>query len=265
MRVIENIKLHFRFGKKEIIHLVIASLSLGFFISFRDWGDPTPLLSQGVTNWINSSLVVFFSLVIVTAIQKLVSLRKSHLVEFKVWSLGLLFGLIFVIITNGSWLILLPGGLLFSASSLLGVGNKYEGRILHHSRGIVAFFGPFVHILLAYIFKYLLDSGMDNYLVNQIISLNMILAITTILPIPQFESLIPKIKGASKEYNIIKDATALHGFYIFYDSRIFYIFSLAFILILLAGLSYLPIIASLIIGGILAGTIALIYLFGQEL
>lgn len=265
MRMIENVKLHFRFSQKEIIHLVIASILLGFFISFRDWGEPNPSIFIGLTNLVNSSLISFFSLVFVTSIQKLISLRKSNVVEFKIWPLGLLFGLIFILLTRGYWWVLLPGGLLFSSSPLLKLGDKYEGRVLHHSRAIVAFLGPFCHIIIAYMFTYVLNFGLDNYLVGKIISLNIVLAITTILPIPQFESLVPKIKGSNKEYKLFDKPTALHGFYILYDSRIFYIFSLAFVLVLVAGLNYLPLIASLIIGGILAGTIALIYLFGQEL
>jgi hypothetical protein len=265
MRLIEKIRHNFRYESKEALGLVSISVVLGFILSFRDWGDPLPVFKVGMLNWINSALVVFLSLVIVTSVQKLFAIKKNHNVNYKPWLVGLFVSFFVALFTEGNWLFLLPGGLLFSSLKLGHLGDEYEGRVVHHTRAIVAFMGPLTHLILAYIFNALFLSGFDNYLVDKLITLNLVLAITTILPIPQMESLVSKISGMKRTYNLFKKPTALHGFYIFFDSRTFYVFSLVLILALASLMYSFHSLYSFIVAGLLASMISIIYLFSKEL
>src|SRR3989344_6977990 len=229
MRLVEGVKSQFRYDKNEIVGIVVASIALGFIISFRDWGTPLPIISIGLLNLVNSSLVVFVSLVIATSVQKIIGIRRRNIVNYKVWPIGLVVSVLFAFISNGAWWILLPGGLIFSSSSILGVGDKLKGNIMHQSRAIVAFAGPLSHLVIAYIFYYFSGIGIDNYLVGKIVKLNLALAIITLLPIPQPETLINKFSGMTKEIKFFQKPTALHGYYIIYHSRIMYAFALSFV------------------------------------
>ncbi len=264
MRLVEGIKSEFRYNKNEIIGIIVASIVLGFIISFRDWGTPLPRVSIGLINFINSSLVVFVSLVIVTSIQKITGIRRRHIVDYKVWPIGLVVSVLFAVISNGAWWILLPGGLIFSGSNILGIGDKLKGNIMHQSRAIVAFAGPLTHLAIAYIFYYLSGIGLDNYLVSKLVKLNLALAIITLIPIPQPETLINKFQGMKKEIKLFQKPTALHGYYIIYHSRIMYAFALSFVIILSVLLFYVPFIAALILGLLIASTLALIWMFAKE-
>ncbi len=260
IRFLHRVRDQFRFEQKELLDLAVVSLCFGFLLSFRDWGGgPQAQLASGILNLVNATLVVFLSMVIALIAQKLYALKRSHTVSFRAWYLGLAGGLFLGFLSSGFWLLLVPGGLLFSTARIFKLGDKYEGNILHASRAYIAFLGPLTHLLLAYLFSLLAWSGVDNYLVQKGILLNVILGIITILPIPQIEALFkPSSHRLSTTIN-------LDGFYILYHSRIFYVFALFFIILLAILLFQIPSILALLVAFIIAGMDALIYTFSKEL
>ena len=260
MVFVERVKTHFRFEQRELIDLAIVSLCFGFILSFRDWGSENAVdVTFGLINFINASLIVFFSMVVTIIFQKLFAIKRAHTVNFRAWYFGLGISLYLGFISLGSWLLFLPGGLIFNTVRQFKLGTQYEGNLLHASRAYIALVGPLIHVLLAYIFYLLNSNGITNYLIQKGITLNLILAVITILPIPQVEALF---KMVSKH---IKHTINLDGFYIFYHSRIFYIFSLALVIALVVLLFQVHVLFALLIAAILAGTIALFYTFAQEL
>lgn len=256
----ERVREHFRFDRREITDLLLVSLFFGFLLSFKDWGfgeiaDP----KIGAINFVNGILVVFLSMTLTVMMQKLFALKVSHKVYFRAWYLGIAIGLYLGIVSSGSWLLLLPGGLLFRSVKLFKLGDKYEGHILHSSRAYIALIGPMTHMLLAYIFYTISNQGINNYLVDKAVSLNLILALITILPIPQIEAVFKFIS------NRLNYTVNLDGFYIFYHSRIFYLFALVFLLILGVLLYQVHVLFALLIAVILASTLTLFYVFAKEI
>ncbi len=259
MVFVERVKTHLRFDTRELIDLVLVSVCFGFLLSFRDWGSENAVdVMQGILNFVNASLVVFLSMTLTVLFQKLFALKRAHTVVFRAWYLGLGIALYLGFISFGKWLLLLPGGLLFETVKYK-LGEEYEGNLLHSSRAYIALVGPLTHVFLAYLFFLLSSNGVTNYLIEKGITLNVILAITTILPLPQFETLF---KAVAKH---VKHTINLNGFYIFYHSRILYVFSLALIIALVVLLFNVHALFALLIAAILAGTITLFYTFTQEI
>ena len=259
-RFVHRIRDQFRFEQKELRDIAIVSVCFGFILSFRDWGGGESVqIAAGILNLVNASLVVFLSMALVLIAQKAFAIKRSHTVSFRAWYLGLAAGLFLGFLSSGFWPLLVPGGLLFSTVRTFKLGDKYEGNILHASRAYIAFLGPLTHLLLAYLFSLLVWVGIDNYLVQKGILLNVILGIITILPIPQIEAFFrPISKRSAATIN-------LDGFYIFYHSRIFYVFALIFIILLAILLFQIPSILALLVAAIIAGAGALIYTFSKEL
>ena len=101
------------------------------------------------------------------------------------WGFGLLLGLILVFLTNGSFWLLLPGGVVVHhlAGHRLGF-FRYD--INYWAIGIITFAGPLATITLGVLFKAL--SGVAaGALIPKIIIFNIFYALYILVPIPSFD------------------------------------------------------------------------------
>jgi hypothetical protein len=201
-----KIKRYFKFTPLELRSLIIAILVVAFIISFREWGGASFNLRVGLFNYFNAILIVALSFLVHISVQRLWSLGTGYRLEWKMWSFGLLFGLIMVFLTNGIFWVILPGGLIVHhlAGHRLG---WFRYGINYWAIGMIAVTGPVATILLAALFK-----GISGFvftsLVQKVITFNIIYALYSIIPIPP-----------------------LDGSRTFYGSRMLYAFSTAFIII----------------------------------
>ncbi len=181
--LIDKIRRYYKFTPSELKGFVITILVLSFIISFREWGkgrtfDP----AVGLFNWFNSILVVALVLIVFTSAQRIVGLSVGYRVEYKMWTFGLLIGLLFAFVSRGVIWVLLPGGIMLHhlAGHRLGF---FRYGLSYYVHGLIASAGPISLICLGAIFK-IINNYISNPLISKLILFSIILAIYDILPIP---------------------------------------------------------------------------------
>jgi len=201
--LLDKIKRYFKFTPLEIRSLIIAIVVIAFIISFSEWGYGDVFsFRTGLFNWFNAILIVALSFLVHLSIQRIWSLGTGYKLEWKMWSFGLLFGLIMAFLTNGKIWLILPGGFIVHHMAGHRLGWFRYG-INYWAVGLIAATGPVASIALAAIFKAL--SGLVvGSLIQKVIVFNIAYALYSLLPIPP-----------------------LDGSKTFYGSRMLYAFSTA--------------------------------------
>jgi hypothetical protein len=204
--LLDKIKRYFKFTPLELRSLIIAVLVVAFIISFAEWGYGTNFSFRiGVFNYFNAVLIVALSFLVHISVQRIWSLGTGYRLEWKMWSFGLLFGLIMAFLTNGGFWLILPGGFIVHHMAGHRLGWFRYG-INYWAVGLIALTGSIATIALAAIFK-ALSAFVFNSLIQKLIVFNLVYAIYSILPIPP-----------------------LDGSRTFFGSRMLYAFSTAFII-----------------------------------
>ncbi|MCK4669875.1 MAG: hypothetical protein KAT43_01635 [Nanoarchaeota archaeon] len=245
-----TINKYLKFEKREIFDILITVIIIGFIFSFKKWGTATFALDVGLINWFGMGLIALLALLVHLCVQKFFAIRRGYTIKYKMWIIGLLIGVYFCFISNGSWIFFLPGGIIFTAIAHKRLKYK-QPAYMQKDAAFVSFFGPLSNILLAFIFHLIASAGITNILIQKAIILNIFFAIYTILPIPQIEALFGKLK--------IKEAANMDGFAILYFSRPRYLFALAFIILLALSLQHFTSWIALLLSLIIAAVIALAY------
>ena len=181
--LIDKIKKYYGFNPSELKGFIISILVLSFIISFREWGGGEQFsLINGLFNWFNAALIVTLAFIIFTTAQRIIGLSVGYQVEYKMWSWGLLVGLLFAFVSRGRIWVLLPGGIMIHhlAGHRLGF-FRYE--ISYYVHGMIAMVGPIALLSLAILFK-VMNSFIPSSLIKKAIFFCVILAIYDILPIP---------------------------------------------------------------------------------
>jgi len=161
-------------------------LVVAFIISFKEWGYGTNFsLRIGLFNYFNAILIVALSLLVHISAQRLWSLGTGYRLEWKIWSFGLLFGLILAFLTNGLVWMILPGGFIVHHMAGHRLGWFRYG-INYVAVGLIALSGIFATMFLAVIFK-ALSAVIVNSLIQKIIVFNIAFALYSLLPIPPMD------------------------------------------------------------------------------
>jgi len=201
--LVDKIKRYFRFTPLELRSLIIAILVTAFIISFSEWGYGKSFdIKVGLFNWFNAILIVALSFLVHISVQRIWSLSTGYILEWKMWSFGLLFGLIMAFLTNGFLWLILPGGFIVHHMAGHRLGWFRYG-INYWALGLIAVTGPIATIVLAATFK-VLSGFIVNSLIQKVIAFNIAYAIFSLLPVPP-----------------------LDGSKTFYGSRMLYVFSLS--------------------------------------
>ncbi|MEK6891768.1 MAG: hypothetical protein AABX25_01160 [Nanoarchaeota archaeon] len=183
--LIGKLKKYYTFTKYEVRGYVIAILAIAFIISFGHWGDEKFDLTAGLFNLFNSILIVALSILIHDAGQRIWGLAIGYKIEFKMWTLGPVLGLVVAFINNGRieylWVIL-PGTFMLHhlAGHRLGF-FRYGINIIGQS--MVALAGPLFTLMLIILLK-ILYAISPNPLLQKAIIFNIIYNITNMFPIP---------------------------------------------------------------------------------
>ena len=202
----DKIKRYFMFTALEIRSLIIAILVTAFVFSFKDWGYGSVFdFHLGLFNFFNAVLIVTLSFLVHMSVQRIWSLGTGYRVEWKMWTIGLVFSLIMAFLTNGSVWLILPGGFIVHhlAGHRLG-WFRYD--INYWALGLIAVTGTIGTIFLVALFK-ALSAFVANSLIEKVISFNIAYALYSLIPLPP-----------------------LDGSKTFYGSRMLYAFSTAFII-----------------------------------
>lgn len=183
--LIDKIKRYFRFTPSELKGFIISILVIAFIISFREWGGKAFDVKAGSFNFFNAILIVALSMLFHISIQKIWSLGTGYVLEYKMWGLGLGFGLILAFITNGRFWLILPGGFIVHhlAGHRLG-WFRYD--INYWALGLIAAGGVWASALFAVFFK-AISAITFNALIQKAIIFNVVYAVYSVLPIPPLD------------------------------------------------------------------------------
>ena len=237
----DKIKRYYKFTPSEIRDFIISVIIISFIISFKEWGGEKFNLMVGLFNWFNAALISVLALIVFNSAQRIAGLSVGYLVEYKIWTTGLLIGLLFVFVSKGRIWLLLPGSILIHhlAGHRLGYFRYDLGYFAY---GMIAVSGDIALISLAALFK-VFNAVFSSVLLEKAILFFVVFAIYDILPIPP-----------------------LSGSKLFFGSRMVYAFM--FTTIVVAGVLLLLDINILmaIVGSIVIGIICwlLYYIFFER-
>ena len=226
-----KVKKYYKFSPSELKGLIISILIIAFIISFSEWGTGSEVsIGTGLLNFFNAILLVALTFIVRESAHRIGALQAGFRAEYKMWTWGLLVGLIFAFVSNGKLWFLLPGGIIIHHIAGHRIG-WYRYGLNYFGVGVISLFAPISNILLVIIFK-LINSSLNNPLINKLILLNIALAAWTMLPIPP-----------------------LDGSRVFYGSRMLFAFSFITIIAAAALLYFIENVWLAIAGAILIGII----------
>ena len=226
--LIDKIKRYYRFTPSEIKGLAVAIVAIAFIVSFTEWGTSGVDFAAGLFNFFNAILIVALAFFVHISVQRIWGLIVGLRVEWKMWGLGLLIGLIMAFLSNGYIWMILPGGIIVHHMAGHRLGwFRYD--LNWWTLTVVAAAGPIASMLLAIMFK-AMGAGISTGLIQKAMVFNIAYALYSIIPIPP-----------------------LDGSRIIFGSRLFYVFSSAGLVAVAILLSldisiWLSILASFLVG-----------------
>jgi len=227
----------------ELKDLFIIIVVLGFCFSFR-WSGPETL-SSWLFNFLIATLLVAISVGFHELVHTLVAEKMSAKVKMQVWSSGILIAILSTILSNGLIVFAAPFAVAVYPSHFIRFGHG--GKNFHlgpYERAKIALAGPLANIGLAIIAKMLVPL-LGSYAIL-LMKINVMLAIFNLFP---FFTILPGL--ATQQFGELTrkrvEIPYVEGEFIFFGSRLLWVFSFAFIIVLGLGLFYLSIFFSLIL------------------
>jgi hypothetical protein len=179
----DKFKRYFWATREEYLGMAVAILCIAFIISFRDWGSGEVFsFSEGMLNLMEAIVIVALSFSVFDAGQRLWGLAINYRLRYKVWSLGLLVGLIVCFLTNGSVWLILPSGFLVEHLTAYRLGWFRYG-INMYGQGLMALGGPIACLLLIIVIK-LFSFVLPATFVEKAVMFNFVYIITQMIPFP---------------------------------------------------------------------------------
>lgn len=227
----DKIRKYYSFTNGEIVGLASSIMLIAFMISFKEWGTESFDSSAGLLNFFNAILIVALSILVHDAGQRIWGMAIGFRIEYKVWVVGIIIGLMAVFVSNGRLWVILPGYFIVHhmAGHRLGF-FRYGINIV--GQGMTALAGPLASLALVIFLKFV-SIFTSNALIEKAIFFNVVYIITSMLPIPY-----------------------LDGSKIYFGSRMIYSFTMPFvvssaILLIIDINPMLALILSFLIGVIL--------------
>ena len=182
--MLESPKRHVKYAKEETIAIFICSLISAFVLSFSDWGTKAFDFNVGIRNLILTAIIVLVSLMIKFSVQKYFCRIKGYEVRFKPWYIGYILGILFIFATNGNFIFLAFGGLVFSLAPQIKFGER-ERSFSFSEMGWLSMLGPVSHLTLALIGKLLSSVPLfGEYSIAKFIYVNLWFTIFSMVPLP---------------------------------------------------------------------------------
>ncbi|MBW2967463.1 hypothetical protein KY362_03170 [Candidatus Woesearchaeota archaeon] len=164
--------------------LIITVVLLGFIFSFRDWGVETFDVAMGIQNLLISIVIVAISYFFHQLAIRSFSIMRGYRVQFKMWFLGLIIGLVVIFVSNGYLFFLATGGVYFTFLEIHRLG-KLRYATHYRELGWSAMSGAIVCMLLAVISKSLfVSTGFAVF--HKAMIINIWIALFDMIPIPPF-------------------------------------------------------------------------------
>jgi hypothetical protein len=255
-----NVKKYLSFDKQEIKHLLAIILVFTLVLGYND-GYESFEFGRWIFNLL-SSLMIATSVVVAKELgHKLVAIKFGYTVRLKVWWPILLLNGAFIFVTNGAWHILLPvSGLFILHHEKLRIGHFRYGHN-YVDNAIIGFAGPLFNVYLAIFFK--MFSSLANPNIAIAVQANLLYAVVNMIPLDIIFFFVQRRRDL-EHADIRKHPAPFAGTYMFYSTRIFYIFGVSAIAIL-AALSFVSgVLASTITAFVIAAIIFLVIWWQHE-
>jgi hypothetical protein len=240
-------KKYFSFSKAEKNAFLLTALAFGFIFSFKSWGVEQFDLLFGIRNLILATVLSSIVLLVKLSAQKYFAIKIGFAAEYRMWPIGLIVGLFLVFLTNGNFVFLGIGSLVFHTISTMRIGH--EGQVSYGSIGWLSVLGPIANVFLATVFKILAGIPALTEIMTFAMKISLLTAAYAILPIPIFK--IPKTTLAVQKWWENLDAS--DGLNLLYASRWAYVAALIFVLASAGALIALPLILAIISVLVLTG------------
>ena len=185
--MLESPRRHLKFSQNETVAILICSLISAFVLSFSDWGADKFDFGTGIRNLILTVIIVLFSLMFKFSIQKYFCRIKGYEVHFKPWYIGYIFGILFIFVTNGNFIFLAFGGLVFALAEHIKFGER-EQFLSFSEMGWLSMLGPVANLTLALFGKLISSVPLDEFAVSKFIYVNLWLTVFGIVPLPFIHS-----------------------------------------------------------------------------
>lgn len=178
----------FTFSRQEIVGITIAILIAGIIFSFRDWGKEELDFALGLRNFALVSVVAALSFFFRLSCQKLYALNEGYKAEFKLWPLGLIISLVIAFISLGRVPLILIGTMVNAFMVKQRLGEFRYGFSYWHN-GIIAYWGVLGNLIMAGLCAVGVYFSPENYFFGKGLALNLIMAFTALIPLPQLDGL----------------------------------------------------------------------------
>ena len=181
--VIDLLRRYGKFSPSEIKNLIVCILGMAFIISFRDWGNgPSFDFAIGIINFIIATVIVTLSVLWHELGHRLAGVGTGFKVEFKLYSFGLITGIILAIVSRGYvWFLITNAILIFIIPTHRLGWIRYGPNIFGF--GQISAWGPLFSIFFAIILK-LVWTIIPSAILLKAVHFNILYAIWNILPIP---------------------------------------------------------------------------------
>jgi hypothetical protein len=179
---------YFRFSKQEIIGFIVSILVTAFIFSFRDWGVDAFEAGTGFRHLLILIIIVAISLIFRTSCQKIYGLTQGYKAEFKVWWVGLVIAFVIAVISQGYIPLVLAGTMSVSFMVRQRLGEFRYG-FSHSENAVISYWGIAGNLILAILFAIGGFFVPESYFFSKGLILNLIMAFTSLIPIPQLDGL----------------------------------------------------------------------------
>ncbi|VVB76406.1 Uncharacterised protein [Candidatus Tiddalikarchaeum anstoanum] len=171
------------FNKKELLELSLSILALAFMFALKDIVLGSLWFVSVLIYIVTVSISVFTKIIT----QKVVAQKFDCAVNYSISYNLLLIGLLVALLLNGSLVFAATGTIIITSAYFTRLGYKFV-NLTNMERGIIALSGTITNILLALIS--LLLYPLSPTIFQQLININVLMAVFNMMPFPPFEGSI---------------------------------------------------------------------------
>ncbi len=256
----------FSFTLQEYIQVLLTSIAAAFVIGFRNWGGQEFSFFSGFANFIFTFIVFILSLYAHLFVQKLAGLKVGYFPTYRSYPSLLVTGIVLAFLTNGYFPFFITGCLTYAIQDDMRLGKLRKGYALWEA-SLVSFTGPLTSILIAAIIGVFYTLIPLDFLYT-IITINLLIAIYSMIPFPHFKKLNPLDLIFSKSHRLgtfllnIQEGGPV-GLHIFMHKPYFFVFTFSLVLFY-SGLIFTAQTFALLLSLILALATGIIYYYVVE-
>ncbi|RJQ17541.1 hypothetical protein C4573_01015 [Candidatus Woesearchaeota archaeon] len=226
------------FTNSELAQLLLASASMGLIFFFWKWRKTDFDVASGISFFIFSVLAVFLFVVIARSVQKYVARKRGYLAVYQSSRTALGLTTVLSFFSFGALVVVAPGQMELRHQAAWRLG-KFQYQLRYKDVAAVAFTGPLVHIMLAFVMHFFYVSKTATPVVYYLIFINLFIAMFALLPLPYFD-----------------------GINVLMHSRMLYIFLLVFVIsfsLLVLLTNFFAFIIALLLAILFAGAFLFIF------